>query len=81
MYIHCTLYYFNDNYPLVNLHVFHQILRRDKGNNCSDFSSILSGEEEGEVDLNAGYIQRCIIDQAFDEIKKLDAFRYNIPNF
>jgi hypothetical protein len=53
-----------------------EILRRDEGNNCSDFSSILSGEEEGEVDLNAGYIQHCIIDQAFDEIKKLDAFRY-----
>ena len=66
-------------FPLI-LPVFLQILRRDEGIECSDFGSILSGEE-GEVDLNAGYIQHCIIDQGFDEIKKYDSFRYTYMQY
>ena len=54
-----------------------QILRRDVSE-CSDLRSILNGEEEKQryVDLNAGYIQHCIIDQGFEDIQQYDAFRY-----
>ena len=55
-----------------------QVLRRDQSaSDCSDFSSILrGGEEEGQhVDLNAGFIQRCIVDQGFEQLKQYDAYR------
>ena len=52
-----------------------QILHRDV-DECSDFSSIVEGYNEGMVDLTAGYIQHCIVDQGFDKIKQYDLYRY-----
>ena len=55
-----------------------QVIRRDV-DECSDFSSILGegggGAEEGKVDLNAGYIQHCIVEQGFNQIHEYDLYR------
>ena len=52
-----------------------QIIRRDV-DECSDFNSIVGGYDEGEVDLTAGYIQHCIVDQGFEQIQQYDLYRY-----
>ena len=41
---------------------------------CSDFGSIVEGKKEDVVDLNAGYIQHCILDQGFDQIHQYDLY-------
>ena len=52
-----------------------QVIRRDV-DECSDYSSLLGGEEGGgAVDLNAGYIQHCIVDQGFEKIHEYDLYR------
>ena len=52
-----------------------QVIRRDV-DECSDYSSLLGGAEGGgAVDLNAGYIQHCIVDQGFEKIHEYDLYR------
>ena len=52
-----------------------QVIRRDV-DECSDYSSLLGGAEGGgAVDLNAGYIQHCIVNQGFEKIHEYDLYR------
>lgn len=55
-----------------------EVIRRDQSiYDCSDFRSILNGEDnEQTVDINAGYIQHCIVDQGFQDIRQYDSYRY-----
>jgi prominin 1 len=53
-----------------------EVIRRDV-DECSDYSSLLGGAEGGAVDLNAGYIQHCIVDQGFEKIHEYDLYRYS----
>ena len=55
-----------------------KILRTDQSiQNCSDFNSVIRGAD-GMVDINAGYIQQCIINQGFAKLQDIDVYRYNM---